>query len=431
MQLSNYIRVYPVDDDPGRLLLYSTRKGSKVMIRKETFRAIEENTLSSGDSKVLADMKMVVEDRDAERQEMLSLFERINKKNTELDITVVLNLDCNFACVYCYEGKAKGDHYMSDETEDRLMAFIEKRLTEKHKTVNIDLYGGEPLLGMDRIRSIMGRGKAIAEKRGIDCNFNMVSNGSLLTPKVGAELAELGLNSVKITLDGLAEEHNRTRPFKSGAGSFDAIIRNIKANCDRIKIGISGIYNRENYRKFLPLLDFLMEEGLTGDRLYQVKFDPVMVNPGENNTVKVPEGPCSTPNQPWVMEAELFLREALLKRGYSTPKPAVFTCMVEMDDSLVVNYDGSLYKCPGFLGREEFVVGSLDSGVGDFTDTYNVGLWNNKECGECPYLPLCFGGCRYMAFAEFGNTDKFECRKTYFDANLETIIKQDLTYQNR
>ena len=104
-------------------------------------------------------------------------------------------------------------------------------------------------------------------------------------------------------------------------------------------------------------------------------------------------------------------------------------CMIETTDSYVVNYDGVIYKCPGFIGKKEFEAGGLESGVGDYSEAYRLGIYKNQDCAECVYLPLCFGGCRYMAYVRDGNIDKLDCKKEYFDAALETLLKQDIKYR--
>lgn len=428
MELSNYVKVYSGDDN-DRLLLYSTRKGSKMLIRRKTFEAIDKGDLTDSDRDVLAKMKMIVPSRAEERAEMLSLFERLNRKNTELEITIVLNLDCNFDCVYCYEGKMKGNKYMSQETEESLVEFVRKRFTERHTSLYVTFYGGEPLLSMDRIRSFAKRLAAFCQSRGAEFGFGMTSNGSLLTRKRAEELSALGMGAVKVTLDGVAETHNRTRPFKGGKGSFDCIIENLKGACELMRIGILGVYDRENWRKYLALIDYLPTVGLGPSRIHNMKFGPVMNSPDGSAFQSGYDGGCGALDEPWVLEASLALREALLKRGYRTDKPSPLTCMVEIDDSLVVNYDGEIYKCPAFLGQEAFAAGDLSQGIGKFEEAYRLGFWNKEECAECTYLPLCFGGCRYQVYSTRGSIDGTECRKGYFDANLETLIRQDMQYQ--
>jgi len=103
--------------------------------------------------------------------------------------------------------------------------------------------------------------------------------------------------------------------------------------------------------------------------------------------------------------------------------------MVENRDAMVVNFDGVIYKCPAFIGKDGFAVGDLQTGIKDYTSSYQLGIWKNEECAGCEYLPLCFGGCRYLSFVRNGNVDTLDCQKSYLDASLEILIKQEIKYR--
>jgi uncharacterized protein len=429
MELSHYIKAYPSEDRPGHFILFSTKKASKILIKEETFQSIKEGAICPSDEALLSKLGMIVPSREQEKQSVLGLFDELNRENPGLQITAVLNLDCNFACIYCYEGQMKGNLYMTDQTADRLVGFIKERFTRDKTYLLIDFYGGEPLLSIGLIKSIAKRLKPFVEDRGASFIFTLVTNGSLFTRQVAKELASLGLESVKITLDGPAEIHNRYRPFKSGKESFETIIRNIKQTCDIVNVGIGGNFDRDNYERFVQLLDYLKKEGLTPDRISAMKFDPVMNRLEKDISPADYRGGCMSINEPWISEASVFLREEILKRGYNTPKLSPIFCMVENRGAYVVHFDGVIYKCPAFIGKESFVIGNIQSSVTDYTSSYKLGIWKNEECIECVYLPLCFGGCRYMTFVREGNVDKPDCQKTYLDASLEAMIKQDIKYR--
>jgi len=429
MQLSHYLKVYPYEEKPGHLLLYSTRNASLILLKEDTYHKIEKGSLSPPDEAMLKKLGMVVEDREKEKEAALSLMDEFNETNPELQLVVVLNLDCNFACLYCYEGEMKGHLYMSAETADLLVDFIRKRFTDNKKSLFIDFYGGEPLLSLGLIKSISQTLKPFVESRGASYHFTLVTNGSLFKRKVAEELVPLGLESIKTTIDGPAEVHNKYRPYKSGAKSFDTIIENIKETCDLTKIGIGGNFDETNYEKFPLLLDYLLKEGLTPDKILAVKFDPVIKYlEGRASPVDY-KGGCMSINEPWIIKAAALLREEIMKRGYKTPKMAPIFCMVENRDAYVVNFDGVLYKCPAFIGQEEFAVGDLKTGIKDYTDSYKLGIWKNEECAECEYLPFCFGGCRYMSLVRDGSVDILDCKRDFLDESLETMVKQDVTYR--
>src|SRR5512135_2205296 len=124
MHLSNYIKSYNYEEKPGSLLLYSTKRAAVLVLKKDIIESIERGTLSAEAGKTLTDLGIIVPDREAEKESMLGLIDGLNLRDTGMNVTVVLNMDCNFACVYCYEGDMKGRLYMSEGTADLLTDFI-------------------------------------------------------------------------------------------------------------------------------------------------------------------------------------------------------------------------------------------------------------------------------------------------------------------
>jgi uncharacterized protein len=252
----------------------------------------------------------------------------------------------------------------------------------------VTFYGGEPLLSFNLIMSMAERLKGIAERKGIDFGIQFVTNGTLLIPSVVEKLKPLGLKEASITLDGPEAVHNLARPFKSGEGSFKTIVENVKAVCDMIDINIGGNFTEANYREFPHLLDYLIAEGLTPDRLNYVKFDPVFSETSEYAPHEMTGG-CLSVNEPWIFQAGIALRKEVMKRGFRMYGISPALCALDIKDRHIINYDGSLYKCPGFIGRKEFVAGSVKSGL-DRKAYHNLDNWKNEECLACKYLPLCF-----------------------------------------
>lgn len=430
MQRSHYLKIWPCDEKPGSMILYSARKASVVRVTENVLQKIESGSLSPEDEALFASLEMLVPDREAEKRTALMELDTLNKQSAELRITVVLNLDCNFACPYCYEGNLKGNLYMSDETAGRVIRFIKQRFTPDKTSLRVEFYGGEPLLSFGLIRFLSREIRAIAESRDALFSFGLVTNGSLFRADIAKELVSLGLDHVKITLDGPAETHDKSRPFRSGAGTYTTIIRNIRETCDLTEINLGGNYTPENYEKFPLLLDDLEQRGLTPDKIHTVKFDPIIKQGDNVVSSSSPEfkGGCVSVNEPWISVADELLRKEILTRGFDTPKPAPIHCMVENADTYVVNFDGVIYKCPAFVGNPLFAAGDLETGMKDYSGAYKLGIWKNQECAECEYLPLCFGGCRYMAFIREGSIT-LDCKKAYLDASLERAVKQDIKYR--
>ncbi|MCD6261895.1 MAG: geopeptide radical SAM maturase [Deltaproteobacteria bacterium] len=428
MQPSYYLKVYPKENRSDRVILYSTKRGSIALVEQETWQRLKNGELSPDEADLLKDLGMAVEDRETEKEEVLSSLDRLNADNPELHITVVLNMDCNFACTYCYEGDMKGNLYMSEKTKQGMIRLIRDIIEREKKTsLLVDFFGGEPLLSMPLLREIAGELNTIDQ---VSKRLTLVTNGSLLKKGIVEELLPLGLELVKVTIDGPAEEHNRTRPFKNGKGSFDSIIKNLKDVCDMVNIHIGGNFTEKSYTSFPSLMDYLIKEGLTPDRSIAIKFDPVLGASKDTIAPPRPHGTCATISDPWVIKATTMLRKEILKRGYRTQKITPLLCAVENKSAFTVNFDGLIYKCPAFLGMKGFEVGDVKRGIGDYAEAYNLDLWKNDTCMACEYLPLCFGGCRYVRFIRYGNLDAPDCKKAYLDTALETTIKQDIRYRS-
>jgi uncharacterized protein len=412
---------------PGHLLFYSTRNAAKILLHESVLKSIKEGTLESSDEQVMAELGFLVSDAAGEKKEMMNFFSKANSGVKRFSAVVVLNLDCNLACSYCYEGKMKGKHYLSKETADLLFAFIEKDYISSGMSVNLSFYGGEPLLSLGMIKNISGRLKSRVERTGLDYGFTLITNGTLLTKKTVDELLPYGLKGVKVTLDGPEEIHNRSRPFRSGKGSFSVILGNIKDTYRMTEIQIGGNFTRKNYREFPLLLDTLLDEGVNPEELSIVRFSPVTGTQEKFALPEFVEG-CESINEPWLVEAGLLLREEILKRGFRTSMTRPALCMIESEKDLVINYDGSIYKCPGLIGWKGLEAGSLQEGIKAYSESHGLDVWKRTECIDCEYLPLCFGGCRFMRLVNAGNLDEVDCRKAYYDATLESFVKQDIRY---
>lgn len=429
MKLSRYCKIYPSKDDCNSLVLFSSLNASIIDVPNSLIEDLEKHNLSSDEKETLQELGfLVIDDGEKEKEEMVKFMDDLNMINKRFDVLVAMNLDCNLACTYCFEGQRKGSFYMPPETADRLVDFIKDRLQPDTERVGITFYGGEPLLSAELITYVSGALKSLADNNGMAYNAGIITNGTLLTPRVVAKLKPVGVTKASITLDGPERVHNKYRPFKkSGRGSFSVIVENIRDVCGMIDVQVGGNFTSENYREFPALLDCLLDAGITPDKISDVQFFPVFSEQEGATSCDVHDG-CSTVNEPWVMDAGIFLREETLRRGFKTGKITPVICMMDHISKMVVNYNGDIYKCPGLIGREHFKVGHISSGITDYRQSHNLDNWKNEECLDCVYLPLCFGGCRYMKLIRDGNMGGVDCKKPYLDAVLEQLVMQDIKY---
>src|SRR4051812_46792407 len=182
---------------------------------------------------ILKENGFLVANREADRRALDTFFSTVRHDGSELHITVLTTLQCNFACDYCFQGD-HGDYNkfadkMTPETAARVAAWIERELDRvRPERLVIMFFGGEPLLNLPAMYDIAGRGAAAARARGVDIGLSIITNGLLLTPDVVDRMVPLGLKAVKITLDGDRDTHDRMRPLRGGQGTFDRIVENMR-----------------------------------------------------------------------------------------------------------------------------------------------------------------------------------------------------------
>ena len=156
MHLSRYLKSYPCQDKPGRVLLLATRRCSVLELSETKLEAIRRGDLSEKERETLFRLGVLVADPEADRQEMLTTFETINITSRSMSAKVVLTLECNLACPYCFEESFRGHLTMSDETADLLV----QKLTEQMAAevdVTVDFYGGEALMRLELLVKISAR----------------------------------------------------------------------------------------------------------------------------------------------------------------------------------------------------------------------------------------------------------------------------------
>ena len=155
--LSCYVKIYPCRDQSGSSLLYSTKKGSLIRVSSALLAAIEQDSLTDADRTTLTRLQILTDDPAAEREAMAQLVNRTNVRARTFFATVVLTLDCNLACPYCFEDHFRGRFAMNEATAGLLMEKIEQEEMGQGRDVTLRFYGGEPLLAVPRLKEIARR----------------------------------------------------------------------------------------------------------------------------------------------------------------------------------------------------------------------------------------------------------------------------------
>jgi uncharacterized protein len=136
---------------PGQVLLFAARTGAIILLAEKVFAALQRGQAAEADIALLTGMGFLVADADTERRQVLHYMDDINRLNPNLTLAVVLGMECNFACRYCFEGGQKGGKAMDDATADQLVTFIQTAVRAEQKKLLLQICGGEPLLYRKRL----------------------------------------------------------------------------------------------------------------------------------------------------------------------------------------------------------------------------------------------------------------------------------------
>jgi uncharacterized protein len=213
----------------------------------------------------LVENGFVTAGRDDDRDALDRYLEQISNDTSELNVTVLTTLQCNFACDYCFQGD-HGDYNkfaekMTLETAAGVASWIEHELDRvRPERFVLTFFGGEPLLNLPVMYYLAERLWTASTSRGVKPVTSIITNGLLLTEEVVDRMLPLGLKGVKITLDGDREAHNKMRPLRGGQGTFDRIIENMRRIAGRCQISIGGNFDDSTFRSYTALLGFLKEE---------------------------------------------------------------------------------------------------------------------------------------------------------------------------
>lgn len=200
--------------------LIKINKGKKKDIELSFHKNEQPNCLDT-DIEILTKQSFL-NSSDIKRYNNLRLGKFLNNFNSSYaNISIAPTQDCNFDCIYCFEEHRK-PIYIKENIKNKIIDFI-KNLS-KNKKINIEWYGGEPLLSFDIIKDISYR--LIQEN--IKFHASIITNGYLLTSEKVSLFKELNISSIQITLDGLSSTHNKRRPLKNKEGTFDQIILNLE-----------------------------------------------------------------------------------------------------------------------------------------------------------------------------------------------------------
>lgn len=312
--------------------------------------------------------------------------------------------DCNLRCEYCFAstGDFKGEReLMSLDVAKAAVDFLIQN-SKHRKQLEIDFFGGEPLMNWDVVRETVDYASAEAKKHGKTFRFTITTNGIGLTPEI-EDFINKHMYNVVLSIDGRQEVNDRVRQTVSRRGSVYEIIipkfLRLVQNRQGKSYYARGTFTAHN-------LDFTQDVAHLHDLGFdQISMEPVVADPSEAYALR-------KEHLPRILEEYDRLADLYLDRQRSGDGFNFFHFNVELKkgpclykrlsgcgagyEYLAVAPSGELFPCHQFVGESDYVLGTVWGGIenqelsASFKDSH---VLNKPICRACWAKYYCSGGC--------------------------------------
>ncbi len=321
--------------------------------------------------------------------------------------------DCNLKCKYCFaeEGEYHGKReLMSLEVGKKAIDFLIKA-SGKRKNLEVDFFGGEPLMNFDVVKGIVEYARSIEKEKGKNFRFTITTNGILLNDDIMEYINE-NMHNVVLSIDGRKEVNDRMRPRAGGQGSYDNIVpkfQKLAESRNQTDYYVRGTFTRHN-------LDFGKDVLHLADLGFkQISVEPVVADPSEDYAIQEEDLPV-------IFEEYESLAKDIIKRRKEGKWFNFFHFMIDLTggpcvtkrlvgcgsgtEYLAVTPTGDLYPCHQFVGQEQFKMGTVDTGVVNTDirkDFEQCNVYNKPVCQNCWAKFYCSGGCVANSYNSHGD----------------------------
>ena len=390
----------------GKYLAYSSKTNSFLEISEDLFNALQQS-LNTKDKyvsdgipndvvKLLKKEGFVCNINDDDEFVSKSQFitQSIQHNKSKLGLVIVPTINCNFNCPYCFE-QSKQAKYMDDKVEKELFDFIKSH--NKAEMMTLTWYGGEPLLALDRIASILDY---IAKNISLEIKeHTLITNGYLFNDRAIELFQKYPLDTIQITLDGVRERHDKLRALRHDdtISTYDKILKNIESIVDKlphtqlhIRVNIDKNNQNDYFRVYEDLHSSLNCKNIT---IY-----PGMIrleNKDKTSLVEPAFGRWESADFIYNLNIKGYL-----KGDIYPVKRVAKTCCATCVSSYIIGPSGEIYKCWNDVSDKDKIVGYInEEKISNPTLYYRYhqgcSWYNDNECKRCFFMPICNGKCAW------------------------------------
>ena len=416
----------------NRVILANTYTRSVIELTEKAYLSLNNSTkdteLTAENYRQLEKMGFIVPEDLNEDKFLEYLFLRQKIHDKALVTYIMYSTSCNFSCKYCYEKGHNKIETMTEKTVKNLIDWYAYNFnSDAIPECHIILFGGEPLLFVDKFLYLLHTVKDLADKKNIKITTKIVTNGYLLSEQIINKLLAYNLVEVQITLDGLAPIHDKQRPLNNGKGTFDAIFGNLlkfSRLYKQIRFLCRMSFDHFNYSHVPELLNYIHNNDQ--DHYIKPYFAHITQTFSQKNS---PDSFCSQnvfSDDSDLAKCYSFLWKEAYKLGYNIP--SFFTlgpCMFFSSHGFVIAPNGEIYKCLDMVGVPKQIVGYVSKPIHYKDLYYNIVLDEQvKFClnTDCPYVPICGNGCVLESWLKYNKYNKICCKRQFLDTLHKNLL---------
>lgn len=331
-----------------------------------------------------------------------------NKKSYVKALCLHIAHDCNLRCKYCFADTGEfhgGRSLMSAETGKKAIDFVIAN-SGARRNIEIDYFGGEPLMNFDVVKEITEYAKEQGMKHDKNFRFTVTTNGTLLNDDIKQYINE-NMSNVVLSIDGRKEVNDRMRYRVDGSGSYDSIVpkfQDMAQSRGQENYYVRGTFTANN-------LDFSKDVLHLADLGFkQTSVEPVVAPYTEDYALR-------EEHIEKVFEEYEKLAEEYIKRRKEGKPFNFFHFMIDLDQGpcavkrlsgcgagseyLAITPEGDIYPCHQFVGNTDFLMGNVYDGKinedirGGFERS---NIYTKDKCRDCFAKFYCSGGCSANAY---------------------------------
>lgn len=337
------------------------------------------------------------------------------KSNEVKALCIHICHDCNLRCRYCFADEGayhSAREFMSEETAKKAIDFLIEN-SGNRKVLEVDFFGGEPLMCLDTIKNVVYYAKERAAERGKKFLFTTTTNALLLNEEA-IEFFNAEMENVVLSLDGRKQVHDAIRKTVNGKGSYDFVINNIKnfvKSRGNKHYYVRGTFTAKNLDFSKDVL-FLVDNGFDS-----ISMEPVVTD--------IDDLAIKEEHLPEILEEYERLCDEYLERYERGEGFNFFHFNVDLEggpclskrvsacgagnEYFSVAPNGDIYPCHQFVGDEKFKMGNVNGGAlnADIRSTFAENcLFTREKCDKCFAKYICSGGCSANNYHFEGDMNK-------------------------